>query len=55
MHAHVQRMVSVVKMVTMLEGILLKSSILLCVSFLWAKRLDAKDIHKGMFPVYGGN
>jgi hypothetical protein len=22
--------------------------------FLWAKGLDAKDIHKEMFPVYGG-
>jgi hypothetical protein len=24
------------------------------VCFLWAKRLDAKDIHKEMFRVYGG-
>jgi hypothetical protein len=24
------------------------------VSFLWAKGLNAKDIHKEMFPVYGG-
>jgi hypothetical protein len=23
-------------------------------SFLWAKELDAKDIHKEIFPVYGG-
>jgi hypothetical protein len=22
--------------------------------FLWAKGLSAKDINKGMFPVYGG-
>jgi hypothetical protein len=22
--------------------------------FLWAKKLDAKGIHKEMFPVYGG-
>jgi hypothetical protein len=22
--------------------------------FLWAKGLEAKDIHKEMFPVYGG-
>jgi hypothetical protein len=28
-----------------------QSSVLL---FLWAKRLNAKDIHKEMFPVYGG-
>jgi hypothetical protein len=24
------------------------------VHFLWAKGLDEKDIHKEMFPVYGG-
>jgi hypothetical protein len=24
------------------------------VRFLWAKALNAKDIHKEMFPVYGG-
>jgi hypothetical protein len=24
------------------------------VCFLWAKGLNAKDIHKEMFPVYGG-
>jgi hypothetical protein len=24
------------------------------VRFLWVKRLNAKDIHKEMFPVYGG-
>jgi hypothetical protein len=24
------------------------------VHFLWAKGLNAKDIHKDMFPVYGG-
>jgi hypothetical protein len=24
------------------------------VRFLWAKGLDAKDIHKEMFPVHGG-
>jgi hypothetical protein len=52
--AHVQRLVSVVKMATVLEGILPKSSVLLCVFFLLAKRLNAKDIHKEMFPVYGG-
>jgi hypothetical protein len=39
-------------MVTMLEGIQPKSSILLCL--LWAKGLNAKDIHEEMFPVYGG-
>jgi hypothetical protein len=24
------------------------------VRFLWAKKLNAKDIHKEMFPIYGG-
>jgi hypothetical protein len=24
------------------------------INFLWAKGLNAKDIHKEMFPVYGG-
>jgi hypothetical protein len=52
-YAHVQRLVSVVQMATVFEGILPKSSVLLCV-FLWAKGLHAKDIHKEMFPVYGG-
>jgi hypothetical protein len=32
---------------------LLKSSVLLCV-FLCAKGLNAKDIHKEVFPVYAG-
>jgi hypothetical protein len=50
-HAHVQRLVSVVKMATVL-GLLPKSSVLVC--FLWAKGLNAKDIHKEKFPVYGG-
>jgi hypothetical protein len=40
-------------MVIVLEGVLPKSSVLLCV-FLRAKGLNAKDIHKEMFPVYGG-
>jgi hypothetical protein len=25
-----------------------------CCAFLWEKGLNAKDIHKEMFPVYGG-
>jgi hypothetical protein len=43
-------MVSVVKMATMLEECTTeeRSSVVL---FLWAKRLNAKDIHKEMFPV----
>jgi hypothetical protein len=35
-HAHVQRLVSVVEMATVLEGVLPKSSVLLCV-FCWQK------------------
>jgi hypothetical protein len=31
----------------------MKTSVLLCV-FLWAKRLNVKDIHKEIFPVYDG-
>jgi hypothetical protein len=33
--------------------VLPKTSILLCF-FFWAKGLNTKDIHKEMFPVYGG-
>jgi hypothetical protein len=53
MHAHVQRLVSVVKMVTVHEECTIeeKHSVVL---LLWVKVLDAKDIHKEMFPVYGG-
>jgi hypothetical protein len=50
---HVQRLVSVVKMATVLESVLPKSGVLLYV-FLWAKGRNARDIHKEMFPVYGG-
>jgi hypothetical protein len=41
-------------MTTVLEGVLLESSVLLCVLFLWTEGLSAKDIHKEMFSVYGG-
>jgi hypothetical protein len=47
-------MVSVVKMATVLETCVPKSSVLLCVFFLWAKGVSAKDIHKEAVPVYGG-
>jgi hypothetical protein len=53
-HAHIQRLVfSVVKMTT---GLKKYTTVQQCsvVHFLWAKRLIAKDIHKEMFPVYGG-
>jgi hypothetical protein len=41
-HVYVQRLVSVVKMVTVLEGVLLKSSVVRLFFFLLAKGLDAK-------------
>jgi hypothetical protein len=50
-HVHVQRLVSVVKMATVLEVRNTKEQ---CSAFLWANGLDAKDIHTEMFPVYGG-
>jgi hypothetical protein len=40
-HAHVQRLVSVVRMATVQRSL---------VRFLWAKELNAKDIHKEIFP-----
>jgi hypothetical protein len=50
---YVQRLVSVVKMATVFEVYITEeqSSI---VRFLWAKGLNTKDIHKKIFPVYGG-
>jgi hypothetical protein len=41
-HEHFQRL-----------DVLPKSSVLLCV-FLWTEGLNAKNIHKEIFPVYGG-
>jgi hypothetical protein len=52
-HAHVQRLVSVVNMATVLEEFATEEQRSL-VRFLWAKGLNAKDIHKEIFPVYGG-
>jgi hypothetical protein len=40
-------------MVTVLEIILPKNGVLLCV-LLWTKELNAQNIHKEIFPVYGG-
>jgi hypothetical protein len=51
--AHVQRLVSVVKMATILEKCATEDYRSV-VRFLWAKGLNAKDIHKEIFPVYGG-
>jgi hypothetical protein len=52
-NAHVQRLVSVVKMATVLEDCTTEEQCSV-VSFLWAKGLNAKDIHKEMFAVIGG-
>jgi hypothetical protein len=51
-HAHVQRLVSVVKTVTVLEECTTEeqSSV---VHLLWSNILNANDFHKKMFPVYG--
>jgi hypothetical protein len=54
MHAHVQGLVSIVKMATVLEECTIEEHYSV-VHFLWAKGLNAKDIHKEMFPVYVGS
>jgi hypothetical protein len=46
-----QRLVSVVKMATVLEECTIEEQ-LPVEHILWTKRLNAKDIHKDMFPVY---
>jgi hypothetical protein len=51
-HAHVQRLTSVVKMATVLEGYPTEEQRSLA-RFLSAKELNARDIHKEMFPIYG--
>jgi hypothetical protein len=48
MHVHVQRLGSVVKMVTVLEECTNKEQCSV-VRFLWAKGLKAKDIRKEMW------
>jgi hypothetical protein len=53
MHTHVQRLVLVVKMATVLEKYTAEEQRFV-VRFSWTKGLNAKDIHKEMFPVYGG-
>jgi hypothetical protein len=51
MHAYVQRPISIARLATMLEEFTTEEQRCLC--SLWAKGLDAKDIHKEMFPVFG--
>jgi transposase len=53
MHAHAQRLVSIVKMVIMLEEYSTEEQHSV-VCFLLAEGLNAKHIHKEMFPVYSG-
>ncbi|PNF25323.1 hypothetical protein B7P43_G10940 [Cryptotermes secundus] len=52
MHAHVQRLVSVVKMASMLECATEGLHSVVCP--LWANGSNAKNVHKEMFPVYSG-
>jgi hypothetical protein len=52
-HAHFQRTVLVVKMATVLEEFTTEEQRSV-VRLVWAKGLNGKDIHKDMFPVYGG-
>jgi hypothetical protein len=52
-HAHVLRLVLVVRMATVLEKCNTEEQRVLCV-FLWAKGLSAKDMHTEIFLVYGG-
>jgi hypothetical protein len=52
-HAHVERLLSVVKMATVLDGYTSEEKCSV-VRFLWAKGLNAKDIYKEIIFVYGG-
>jgi hypothetical protein len=49
--AHVQQLVSVVKMATVLEVCTEEQHSV--VRFLWAQGLNARDTHNEMYPVYG--
>jgi hypothetical protein len=52
-HVLIQKLVSVVKMATVLEDCTTEEQRSPVCFNLWAKGLNAKDIHKEMFPVYG--
>jgi hypothetical protein len=52
-HAHVHSLISVLKMVTVLEECITENQHSV-MRYLWAKGLNAKDIYKEMFSVYGG-
>jgi hypothetical protein len=53
-HAYVQGLVSVIKMTIVLEEYTTEEQSSVVRFCLWAKGLNAKDIHKEMFLVYGG-
>jgi hypothetical protein len=53
-HAHVQRLVSVVKMATVIEGCANEEQRSVVRLGGGGGRLDGKDIQKEMFLVYGG-
>jgi hypothetical protein len=52
-HAHVQRLVSVVKRATVLEESTTEEQRSVVRFFLWAKGLSRNNIHKEIFPIYG--
>jgi hypothetical protein len=51
-HTHVQRLILVVKIVTVSEECTTEGE-LSVVRFLWTRGLNVKDAHNEMFPVYG--
>jgi hypothetical protein len=53
-HAHIQWLVSVVKMATVLEGCTTEEQNSVVRSFLCAKGLNENHIHKEILPVYSG-
>jgi hypothetical protein len=52
-YVYVQGLVSVVKMTTVRAECIVEAAFC-CAFLLWAKGLNAKDIHKEMLPVYAG-
>jgi hypothetical protein len=52
-HAHIQRLASIVKKMTVLEECNTEKQRSV-VRYFWAKGLNAKDIHKEMIHVYVG-
>jgi hypothetical protein len=48
------RLISIVKMATVLEEVTIEEQRCLCVFWGGSKGLNVKNIHKEMFPIYGG-